>query len=331
MLSSHSKRPKIDALHHHTLRTMACRICASTSVRSFAGPQGRYLRCADCSAITRCLSEDEYRALEPSYDPGTFFEGVTDKDQLKRLLGVDRKVTALANYLRLSGVDLAKPIRFLDVGCGLGGYVFAAKEMGFDAMGIEPSEAHSKIARTIGQLKIIDGYFDPILLGGLKFNVIMLSHVIEHIYNPRPFIASLCECLTEDGVLVLVTPNSSSILANMTGKHWPMLKPADHVSMISKETFSAMGVKATVATSEYLWEFAATVASVVKTVAGNALNAEQRVVGAPKVEAWHPTLSMHTSIASQLLKIGFAIISIPFYLTATLLDRRACLIALIRR
>jgi SAM-dependent methyltransferase len=65
----------------------------------------------------------------------------------------------------------------------------------------------------------------------------MLSHVIEHIFDPKKFISDLVGILKPGGALVVVTPNSDSLIARVTGAQWPMLKPVDHVSLISAKAY----------------------------------------------------------------------------------------------
>ena len=65
----------------------------------------------------------------------------------------------------------------------------------------------------------------------------MLSHVIEHIYDQKHFLEDVLSALAPGGVLVIVTPNAKSLIASISRSYWPMLKPVDHVNLLSPRAF----------------------------------------------------------------------------------------------
>lgn len=123
--------------------------------------------------------------------------------------------------------------RVIDVGCGAGGYLLAARELGFDAVGVEPSLSHSTIARALG-LDVRTGYFEVDDFAPSSFDLVLTSHVIEHIFNPRDFICDLATLVRPGGWLVAVTPNADYLAARWSGRFWVMLKPVDHVSLLTE-------------------------------------------------------------------------------------------------
>lgn len=103
--------------------------------------------------------------------------------------------------------------RLLDVGCSYGWFIRQAAEAGFEAMGIEPSQAIAQAART-------QGTTPPILVGDvalldtleLRFNVITLLDVLEHLHHPRQALDSARRRLTPDGLLVLRVPDVRGLI-----------------------------------------------------------------------------------------------------------------------
>jgi 2-polyprenyl-3-methyl-5-hydroxy-6-metoxy-1,4-benzoquinol methylase len=151
------------------------------------------------------LTYDEYLSLNPGYDPGPI-EAFSDPESLRRFLQVDNKKIFLRKYIRPSAP--ARP-RLLDIGCGAGGYLLAGRELGFEVSGLEPSAEHSQIAREQLGFPVQTAYFQRDLLPSSSFDVIVLSHVIEPIYDPKSFLADVVDLLAPDGVLVVVTPNAA--------------------------------------------------------------------------------------------------------------------------
>lgn len=206
---------------------MICRVCNHEQAGyAFQRAGSNYLKCPRCRAVTVELTHDQYVALTPSYDPGPPISSI-DASAIRQLLGVDQKVELLRNFVG----RVPAAVRFLDIGCGAGAYLLAAKELGWDVQGVEPSESHSRMGRAMG-LNIHDGYFRTEDFQQDSFDFVLLSHVIEHIYDPKKFISDMLTIVRPGGIVLLITPNVESIASMLTGKFWVMFKPVDHVSML---------------------------------------------------------------------------------------------------
>jgi SAM-dependent methyltransferase len=127
-------------------------------------------------------------------------------------------------------VPLVEGSRYLDIGCGFGfGPDFAKRELGLDAIGMDPSSLAAAGRRILGG-HIINGY----LTRGAAFNgpgwdLIVASEVIEHVSDPAAFLTLLATALTSDGALVLTTPNASAVSRRLgVGQIVPLLSPGWH-------------------------------------------------------------------------------------------------------
>jgi SAM-dependent methyltransferase len=313
-----------------------CRICQNERGSRFTSNGFAWLRCDRCGVVQKVLTLQQYQALNPSYDPGAFLDAATP-DQLEQFLGLAdaTKVidTAMQRYM-VSAAKSGGKRSFLDVGCGMGTYLLAAKRRGFDVLGFEPSTDHAYVATKHLKLPVIADYFTRERVGAQTFDLIMLSHVIEHIYSPKEFLQDLISILKPGGALIVITPNSDSLVARITGGGWPMLKPIDHVTLIAAKTYAFLGLDESVEIhhwfTEYPFEFAATLAAVVigKLKPG--------AVNAPKSPGQEgssspPPLRKFTARA-QLLKGVLTIASAPAWLLAGMTGKRACLnTAIVRR
>ena len=97
----------------------------------------------------------------------------------------------------------------LDVGCG-GGEMLMALSDDFEVFGIEPEKSMREKIISNG-FKCWESNVEPINLK-LKFNVITLFHVIEHIYNPFEILKSCFDLLEQGGRIYIETPNADDAL-----------------------------------------------------------------------------------------------------------------------
>ena len=97
--------------------------------------------------------------------------------------------------------------RMLDVGCGFGFAVdFWSRSGRGEAVGVELAAYGAAGARALG-VTIHDQRLEACeALAGQRFDVVYACEVVEHIDEPRAFVAMLAQRVADDGVLVLTTP-----------------------------------------------------------------------------------------------------------------------------
>ncbi len=298
-----------------------CRVCGNSSGRSFFANGFMFHRCANCGTIQKQVSLTDYTAINPTYDPGHYLDS-ENLETIERFLAVEHKKHELERVIGKASLG-NEPRSFLDVGCGMGGFLLAARGLGFDVLGFEPSESHARVAREVFTLPVRSEYFSAAVLGDRKFDVIMLAHVIEHIFSPKPFMADLAGVLKPGGKLIVITPNAGSLISHMSGSGWPMLRPIDHVTLLAKsgaERIVPAGYVGQVTTSEYSWEFASTMISVAKRRLGVGPAANEGGQGASA-----PPKLRYPGARAQVLKGVLSVFSAPFYACSTLTNNAACI------
>jgi SAM-dependent methyltransferase len=99
--------------------------------------------------------------------------------------------------------------RLLDIGCGSGTLGREIKQqMSCEVVGITYSDAEADIAsKHLDKVLTYDlNNFNPIDLG--KFDCIICSHILEHLYQPQQLLDRLHTNLTPDGQLIIALPNT---------------------------------------------------------------------------------------------------------------------------
>ena len=101
---------------------------------------------------------------------------------------------------------------FVDVGCGFGYTVdFARRMLGARALGLDPSPYARAGARALG-IDVLPRYLtDDPLPDDMNADVMLASEVIEHVEDAGGFLRILRRHLHPGGVLVLTTPDATTI------------------------------------------------------------------------------------------------------------------------
>jgi len=123
--------------------------------------------------------------------------------------------------------------KLLDVGCGNGDYLVVAAEAGWKVKGVEPDPKALEVARSRG-LEVVQGSIDEIARTGELFDVITMSHVIEHVHYPVHFVKQAYECLKPGGILYIDTPNIESFGAKRFGRSWRGIESPRHLTLFSE-------------------------------------------------------------------------------------------------
>jgi SAM-dependent methyltransferase len=130
--------------------------------------------------------------------------------------------------------------RLLEIGSGLGHLVgqledsfqtFAADVNPWalqQSRSVAPRTAHLELSAE--ELPFADGVF----------GVVVLKHVVEHLPHPQRAIAEVGRVTAPGGILILATPNLSSLLKPWKGEKWIGYQDPTHISLKPPEEWLAM-------------------------------------------------------------------------------------------
>jgi SAM-dependent methyltransferase len=133
---------------------------------------------------------------------------------------------------KLMWLPAAKKGRLLDVGCGNGTLMERARNWGWDPVGVEPDPVSSDIGRRRG-FEVVTGMIEDAHFPDDAFDVVAMSHVVEHLPNPRKTLAECRRVLKKDGWLVMVTPNTGSVGRKRFEKNWIGLDVPRHLMIFN--------------------------------------------------------------------------------------------------
>lgn len=124
----------------------------------------------------------------------------------------------------------------LDVGAGTGDFLKTAKEKGWEVHGMEPNKSACILSSEKGiELKNTLDEFH-----GMKFDVVSLWHVLEHIPNLEETISQLSELVKPNGILIIAVPNFKSYDAKYYKQFWAAFDVPRHLWHFSKNSLEKL-------------------------------------------------------------------------------------------
>lgn len=141
-----------------------------------------------------------------------------------------RQIT-IRNKVALINMLYPKKGKLLDIGCGTGYFIEAAKKSQWAVRGIEPNRTARKLAQD-KNLKVSKSLKD--INDNKKYDVITLFHVLEHIHNLRKSVKKIIEILDENGSLIVAVPNYNSHDSKIYGSNWAALDVPRHLYHFNK-------------------------------------------------------------------------------------------------
>jgi 2-polyprenyl-6-hydroxyphenyl methylase/3-demethylubiquinone-9 3-methyltransferase len=137
----------------------------------------------------------------------------------------------------------------LDIGCGNGTLCRRLADAGFMVTGMEPSESGVACARRlVPEATIVAAgvYDDPSILGGTRFDAVVCTEVVEHLFLPRVLPHFASRVLAPGGSLIVSSPyhgylkNLALALAGMWDRHHDPLWDGGHIKFWSRCTLSRL-------------------------------------------------------------------------------------------
>lgn len=120
-------------------------------------------------------------------------------------------------------------LRALDIGCGSGKLMAALVRAGWEVEGVEWDGRAAEVARRTSGRPVQEGDFRLLDLPLGSFDLVVLSHVYEHLDDPVAGLKRLHDLLAPGGRVVLFYPNPESLEARTFGDAWFPWDPPRHL------------------------------------------------------------------------------------------------------
>jgi SAM-dependent methyltransferase len=194
----------------------ACPVCAHVGLPIGTSLGATVFACGSCdlwflsSAIRPGAEHDNHWYAGMAAMSGAALQRLTNQmaDPYRRQLDHLRRLT--------DGRDL------LDLGSGVGMFLHEARR-DWNAFGVETSSHGRAFARSRLGLQVAQ-HVDELPIE--EFDVVRLSHVLEHIPDPRGFAAWAASLLRPHGILFVIVPNRESLVYWVVNRVERVLSPS---------------------------------------------------------------------------------------------------------
>jgi 2-polyprenyl-3-methyl-5-hydroxy-6-metoxy-1,4-benzoquinol methylase len=121
--------------------------------------------------------------------------------------------------------------RLLEIGSGLG-HLAAQLEDSFRTYGMDLNHWAVKQSRSVvHHTNLQTASAQELPFADTSFNVVIIKHIAEHLPDPEKAIAEIGRVTQSGGILIIATPNLSSLLKPWKGEDWIGYQDPTHISL----------------------------------------------------------------------------------------------------
>jgi SAM-dependent methyltransferase len=226
-------------------RRETCPLCAGRRLERFLeAPDmfqhkpGRFVleRCADCGHI---FQNPRLSIAGLDFYYKDFYDGLGQR-QTETVFGIGDKAPYQARARMVNGH--AQPGAWLDVGGGYGHFCLAARELWpgtrFDVLDLSDGVLEAK--RRGWADEGYRGLFPEICGQIPKYDVVSMSHYLEHTRDPEAEVTAAATALKPGGLLLIEVPNGEAAVGRLLRRYWlPYFQP-QHQHMLSTTNLGRM-------------------------------------------------------------------------------------------
>jgi 2-polyprenyl-3-methyl-5-hydroxy-6-metoxy-1,4-benzoquinol methylase len=143
--------------------------------------------------------------------------------------------------------------RILDVGVGTGDILLALREFGYrDLTGLDPSPRTAEIVGHRHDLRVLNTPVSQLRACKERFDVIMLSGVLEHLRDLRPTLLLLKTLLCETGKMCIAVPNASRFAECVDSPY--QYFSVEHVNFFTMQSLESLLASVGMTVQDCCWE-----------------------------------------------------------------------------
>jgi len=225
--------------------TRPCALCGSLIFKLALVCEGfSFVKCKHCGLVQRNPQPDknEILARYSSTYGNDYLSYELENEaaflKLQQLALEDAGFSKLEKKLFAAEQSRAESPSILDIGCATGALLAALRDKGWRVTGVEisPSAVYAKNER---KLDVRNVPLEENDFPEGSFDVILASHLIEHLNEPKTFLEETYRILKNNGSIFITTPDISGFQSRLFGSRWRSAI-FDHLYLFSRRTLSKM-------------------------------------------------------------------------------------------
>ena len=210
--------------------SVECAACGSdNSILIFEDTDATFVKFTECGLVYQnpqpIFSELKHRYKQDYFEyeqanESNFFHlmklGLTDIHFDRRMAGIFDKTV-------------------LDIGCATGMLLSYLRDRDWEVYGVDICRESAEYAMNTRNVPVFAGTVHEARFPENTFSVVHCSHLIEHLVNPKEFLFEVQRILTQDGYVIITTPNVEGFQAKIFQQNWRSAI-SDHLYLFSKHT-----------------------------------------------------------------------------------------------
>lgn len=232
-----SPRVSTEAVRKH----VPCNLCGSEQRQPHCPENGLGLvQCQSCGLVyvsPRPDANELYALYGETYfhnnESGVvgYTDYIKDEDNIRRTAA--RRLKFTERFVQAG--------RLLDVGCAVGFFIDEARKRGWQVQGLDVSSFAVDYAREHFGLDAQHGSLTELQFEPDVYDLVTMWDVIEHVPDPKAYLAKAAELVRPGGVIALATPDVDSFPARLMGRRWVGYKLSEeHIYYFSIKTLRRM-------------------------------------------------------------------------------------------
>ena len=222
-------------------RIVPCALCGGGVFRKAFSCEGfGYVRCGGCGLV-QMNPQPAAAGVERRYRE-SFGGDYLAYELANEAAFLDLQLLALgdAGFAELEKEQRLSPgpARALDLGCATGALLCWLRDRGWRVTGVEISPA-AGYARSERGLDVRDLPLEQNHFPQASFDLVLASHLIEHLNDPRSFTREVRRILKTGGRFLVTTPNIAGFQARLFRGRWRSAI-FDHLYLFSARTLKAL-------------------------------------------------------------------------------------------
>ncbi len=204
-----------------------------------APPEVDIVSCARCSFVFSDIASEQAQ-IDEAYEQHSKYADTSLYESHDEAAAIAPDAPWDLDRLEKTAAFLATKVadhsaRLLDAGCATGSLLGFLKREGFtNLVGLDPSPVATKTATRLHGVEAVPGSFITPPNGLGQFDVIVLSHVLEHLLDVQAAVASMFDLLKPEGVVYLEMPDATRYAANLVAPFHDF--NTEHINHFSPQT-----------------------------------------------------------------------------------------------
>lgn len=199
----------------------------------------KILKCNKCDLKSLAFEGDYDDFLKSYYSEGYFYGGKNYCGYSDYGAERDNIINNFLGYYQTIK-DYNPSGKLLDVGCAAGYFVELMLDRGYEAEGIDTSEAVLNNAKKEIKERLFNMPLHKFTAKENTYNLVTMFDLIEHLHDPLADLKNVNSLLSDKGYLYVVTGDIGSVYAKVTGKYNHFYAVPQHLFFYNRKTISKL-------------------------------------------------------------------------------------------